>query len=123
MTAERDNKIMKTNGLTLDVLKAIMDERDERYRQLAEAKEKAIVAAMVAAEKAINAALAAAEKAVNVAETNAEKWRNASNEWRAAMTDKDRNFVTKGALWGYFVGIISIAVAAALLVAQVTRLH
>jgi hypothetical protein len=95
------------NGLTLAALKAIMDERDTRYEQVAAEK-----------EKAIGAALAAAEKAVEVAQRNAEKWRDSANEWRAAMTDKDRNFVTKNALWGYFVAILSLAVAAAMIIVQ-----
>jgi hypothetical protein len=77
-----------------------LEERDLRYAQLSEAKEKALVAA-----------LAASDKAVSVAERNAEKWRDSANEWRAAMTDKDRNFVTKTVLWGYCVGMLSFVVA------------
>lgn len=41
-------------------------------------------------DKAIDAALSAAKEAVNVAEANAEKWRTNANEWRAAMSDKDK---------------------------------
>lgn len=46
-------------------------------------------------EKAIQAALAAAEKAVNKAETNGEKWRDNANEWRGAMGDRERDFMTR----------------------------
>jgi hypothetical protein len=74
-----------------------LEERDLRYAQLSDAK-----------EKALSAALAASDKAVAVAERNAERWRDSANEWRAAMTDKDRNFVTKNALWGYFTGMLGI---------------
>lgn len=68
--------------LTLTTIKAIMDERDIRYTQLADAK-----------EKAISAALAAAEKAVTVAEINSQKWRENANEWRNAMNDREAAFV------------------------------
>lgn len=46
-------------------------------------------------DKAINIALASAKEAVSVAEANAEKWRANANEWRGAMTDRERNFVQK----------------------------
>ena len=69
-------------NLTLTTIKAIMDERDIRYTQLADAK-----------EKAISAALAAAEKAVTVAEINSQKWRENANEWRQAMDDRETQFV------------------------------
>jgi len=71
-------------AITVDTLKAIIDERDTRYTQLADAK-----------EKAISAALAAAEKAVQVAEINSEKWRANANEWRMAMGDREAHFVKK----------------------------
>jgi len=44
-------------------------------------------------DKAINIALAAAKEAVQVAETNSEKWRANANEWREAMTDREKRFV------------------------------
>jgi len=74
-----------------DSLKELMDERDRRYAQLASAT-----------DKAVQAALAAAKDAVMEAKHNSDKWQENSNEWRAAMNDKDRNYVTKAALWGYF---------------------
>jgi hypothetical protein len=46
-------------------------------------------------DKAINIALAAAKEAVAVAETNAEKWRSNANEWRGAMSDREKTFVMK----------------------------
>lgn len=73
---------------TVDTLKDLMDERDKRYTERHEAQ----------------------KLAIQVAEENAEKWRANANEWRTAMSDKDRNFVTKSAMWGYFVGAIGLAV-------------
>lgn len=46
-------------------------------------------------DKAINIALAAAKEAVQVAETNSEKWRSNANEWRGAMSDREKNFMPK----------------------------
>lgn len=50
-------------------------------------------------DKAITAALAAAKEAVGVAEKNAEKWRDQANEWRGAMTDREKKFITRGEVW------------------------
>lgn len=85
-------------GWTLDTLKVLMDERDRRYSEISEAK-----------EKAVEAALAAASKAVDVAEKNAEKWRENANEWRAAMTDRESKFMQKsmGIVLG---GLTSLAI-------------
>jgi len=46
-------------------------------------------------EKAVDAALAAADKATSKAEMNAEKWREAANEWRGAMSDRDRELPSR----------------------------
>ena len=82
-------------GWTLETLKTLMDERDRRYGEVSEAK-----------ERAVSAALAAAEKAVNVAEQNAEKWRTNANEWRAAMNDRELNFLPRNI--GYIIGALSV---------------
>ena len=58
-------------------------------------KEKALQAALLAQEKAVAAALSAADKAVNKAEINAEKWRENANEWRGAMSDRDRELPSR----------------------------
>jgi len=58
-------------------------------------KEKALQAALLAQEKAVAAALAAADKATEKAEANAEKWREAANEWRGAMNDRDRELPSR----------------------------
>lgn len=86
-------------GWTLETLKALMDERDRRYAEVGDAREKAITAALVAAEKALT-----------IAEANSEKWRNNANEWRASMLDRERNFLNKGI--GYIVGGMTIVALA-----------
>lgn len=94
---------MKTDW-TLETLKALLDERDRRYGEIAAAK-----------EKAVEAAFAAAEKAVATAEANAERWRDNANEWRASMLDRERQFLSKGI--GYIVGALS-AIALVLSIAD-----
>jgi hypothetical protein len=46
-------------------------------------------------DKAVRAALEAAEKAVSKAEANAREWQKGANEWRGAMTDRERDFLTR----------------------------
>lgn len=46
-------------------------------------------------DKAVSAALEAAEKAVNKAEANAREWQKGANEWRGAMTDRERDFLPR----------------------------
>ncbi len=78
-----------------DHLKAMMDERDRRYEQLSEAQ-----------KHAVEAALASAERAVDKAELIAEKWRINANEWRAAMSDKDRLYITKDVAKSYYINTL-----------------
>ncbi len=66
-----------------------------RQTQLAEAQDKAVQAALVAQEKAVQAALAAADKAVTKAEEGASDWRKSANEWRGAMSDRERDFISR----------------------------
>ncbi len=75
-----------------DHIKSMMDERDKRYEQLAGARSEAMIAA-----------LESSQRAVDKAEGIAEKWREHSNEWRATMSDKDKNYLTKDAARGYFI--------------------
>jgi hypothetical protein len=58
-------------------------------------KEKALQAALLAQEKAVNAALLSSDKAIDKAEANAEKWRASANEWRGAMSDRDRELPSR----------------------------
>ena len=84
-----------TPGLVLKHFTEILNSYDVRYQERFAAQEKAVKDALAAQEKAVNAALAASEKAVSVAETNAAQWRAGANEWRSAMTDRERNFATQ----------------------------
>ncbi len=87
-----------------DHLKSMMDERDRRYQELSQAQ-----------KAAVEAALASAERAVDKAETISEKWRLNANEWRAAMSDKDQQYLTKDVARGYFVtGLMAAGVMIAL---------
>jgi len=54
-----------------------------------------VEAALAAQKEAVAAALAASDKAVDKAETNAEKWRDQANEWRGAMSDRDRELPSR----------------------------
>jgi hypothetical protein len=45
--------------------------------------------------KAVEAALAAAKEAVAIAEQNSQRWRTNANEWRGAMSDRERDFLTR----------------------------
>lgn len=107
-----------TAKLALEHALALLEANDKRYEERFAAQEKAVKDALAAQEKAVNAALAASEKAVSVAETNAERWRAGANEWRAAMNDRERNFLSKG--MGYVVGGLS-AIALLLTIADKFR--
>ena len=68
--------------LDVQVLKAIMDERDRRYEEK-----------FIAQEKATSIALEEAEKAKDKADKEVVKWQAGANEWRGAMTDREKAFV------------------------------
>jgi hypothetical protein len=86
-------------GWTLDTLAAhlisvvssLLSEIDKRYEQRFKAQETAVDKAFIAQEKSIQVALSSAEKAVTKAEIAVEKRFDNTNEWRAAMQDRDRN--------------------------------
>ncbi len=92
-----------------DHIKAIIDERDRRYEQGAKAQ-----------KEAAESALASAERAVEKAETINTTWRANANEWRQAMSDKDKLYLTKAeaksdfrtllALTGLMVTIMTVVV-------------
>jgi len=54
-----------------------------------------VTAALAAQKEAVAAALAASDKAVDKAEATAEKWRANANEWRGAMSDRDRELPSR----------------------------
>lgn len=57
--------------------------------------EKHVKAELMAQEKAVSAALAAADKAVAKAESGTRDWQQAANEWRGAMSDRERTFISR----------------------------
>jgi hypothetical protein len=81
-------------------------------------QEKAVQAALMAADKGVSAALASAEKAVDKAEVGAERWRNAANEWRGALNDRERDFLTRREFYAMLVTAIA---AVSLILAFVSR--
>lgn len=60
-----------------------------------EDQDKAIQAALAAAKEAVGAALVASEKAVDKAEVTNVKWRENSNEWRGAMSDREKDLTSR----------------------------
>lgn len=80
-------------------------------------QEKAVQAALAAADKSVLAALTSAEKAVDKAEQSAERWRNSANEWRGAMSDRERDFLTRRE----FYVMIGTAIAAMIAIFTFTR--
>jgi len=66
-------------------LRDVMDERDRRYAENTES----------------------VSKALEVAEKVTEAWRASANEWRLAMSDRERKFMTKEI--GMIFTILSIA--------------
>ena len=84
---------------TLPALKehfeALIAQADLRNQQRFDAQEKGVSAALSAQEKAVAAALASADKSTAKAEANAEKWRESANEWRGAMSDRDRELPSR----------------------------
>jgi len=74
---------MSEEKWTTETLKAYVErllvEHDKRYEQRFSSQ-----------QEAVRLALASMGVATDKAEANAEKWRNAANEWRGAMSDRDR---------------------------------
>lgn len=59
-------------------------------------------------EKAVQAALASAEKAVDKAERQGERWRESANEWRGAMTDRERDFLSRKEFYSVVVTAVAV---------------
>jgi len=95
---------------TVESLKALMDERDRRYAAITDAN-----------EKALHAALTAVREATQETKHQTDKWQLSANEWRQAMTDKDRNFVTKNTLWGWLVASIMMVLALIQILERVSK--
>jgi VIT1/CCC1 family predicted Fe2+/Mn2+ transporter len=81
-------------------------EMEKRYEQRFLAQEQAVKSALASAEKAVDAALQSAETAKEVARINDDKWMANANEWRKAMDDRERNFLSTG--MGYVIGGLTL---------------
>lgn len=75
---------MKDNVSLQQYFERILTEQAKRYDELRKAD-----------QLAVSAALTAAKEAVLVAEANADKWRASANEWRGAMSDREKTFISR----------------------------
>lgn len=126
---------------TTRTLRALMDERDQRYTERYEAQERALAAALLSAKEAVAAALAAAKEAVLKAELSSDKRLELLNELRTGVAtveqlealEKIVNELAKrvdrsegrgagmGAMWGWVAGAIGMLTTLATLVVLVSR--
>lgn len=86
---------------------------DKRYEQRSADQEKAVNTALAAAKTAVDAALSAAALAVDKAERNTKEWQVAANEWRGAMSDRERQFVSRRELFAYIGFAVALTTALA----------
>jgi hypothetical protein len=59
-------------------------------------------------KKAVNVALIASEKAVDKAEANTRDWQKTANEWRGAMNDRERDFLTRKEFYTMIVTAVTV---------------
>ena len=74
---------MPGSGWTVDSLKAYFD------------------AVLAEKDKALSAALTSAKEAVEKSEDNSQRWREQANEWRGAMTDREKTFMSRAEFEAY----------------------
>lgn len=84
-----------------------------------QAQEKAVTVALAAAEKAVLAAAKATQMAGDKAELENQRWRDAANEWRNAMTDRERDFMSRRE----FYSIVGVAVLVVGLLITILQVH
>ena len=75
----------------LDGVRGIFDEKVDRVREVADERDRRYEERFRAMDEKTSLALNASEKAVTKAEVAQEKRFDNTNEWRAAMQDRDRN--------------------------------
>jgi L-lactate utilization protein LutC len=88
-----DCPAIPASGWTTDTLLALMNERDKRYEQNR----------------------ASVDRALDLAQRENEKWRANANEWRQAMDDRERKFLTRE------IGLIFMLVSIAALALSIWR--
>ena len=72
-------------------------------------------------QRAHEAEFAAVRRAVAVYEATADKWRDSANEWRGAMSDRERDFVSRRELLGVAVAFIALLGLAVSVIAVMVR--
>jgi hypothetical protein len=88
------------------------DERTYNDRRFDD-QDAAVKSALAASDKQNASTAASAEKAVDKAEGQSEKWRDNANEWRGAMSDRERDFLSRKefyAIVGTAVAVIILAI-------------
>lgn len=89
----------QVSGWTVDTLKAHVDtmmrDRAEHFAALMYEADRRTSANLLALEKSIAIALASADKAGAIYEAHSKQWRDDANEWRGAMSDRERTFVQR----------------------------
>ena len=60
-------------------------------------------------------------RAIDLQETNASHWREQANEWRAAMDDRERNFLPK--TMGYLLAGVSVILSIVGFVIDIFKNH
>ena len=84
----RNDVMRQSDGVDLKYhFSRLLEEMDKRYEQRFRGQ-----------ECATNSALASAQLAVDKAEANTREWQRNSNEWRAAMSDREKTFASQSAV-------------------------
>jgi len=83
------------------------DERRYNDQRFDEGKQ-GVDAALAAANKQNELVASAAEKAVNKEESQSQKWRENANEWRGAMTDRERDFLSRKEFYAIVATAITV---------------
>jgi len=78
----------KQFGIRIEAVEAMFEQRVEDLKVLHHSQ-------LTAANKAVEAALTSSEKAIDKSAVDIERWREANNEWRGSMNDREKNFATK----------------------------
>ena len=107
----------------------VIKESDRRYEERFTAQKEATANALAAQALATANSLAAQALATAKAEDESQRWRESANEWRGAMTDREKQFATqvevndlkksrditagqstgRSDVWGWVVGALGIA--------------
>ncbi len=79
----------------LEALKELIRVNEERALERAAAQDKAVAAALTAAKESSAFSREATQEATKKQETSEQAWRDSANEWRGAMSDRERDFMPR----------------------------